>query len=354
MLHFSRFRKLAMISSDFYKFDDRNQISLNKNNKPKTKQELEDFRIKFNPRKLYGTELDPELRLNVFQLMRISLRRLTLTLDKNYRNYFKNYGRTFFQLLRTSEFLPVFLMKRWYRQNFLNKHTRKNVDTKYSFVYFPLHVEPEFTLSIGAPFHSNQYELIRIVARSLPVGYKLLIKEHPGMKNIPWRKISDYKKFLEFPNVILIHPSVDPDILLKNCSILITVNGTSSLEAAFFKKPSIIFSDTTFSDLPFIYRVKNIEELPRIIRNCLKKTHDFTYLGDYIDTLMKNSIQIKLNQLYLAINVEFYSNGIIKDTKIEEPKMKSFLERHRKEFEILADEHIKKIKSRKKSILPKN
>jgi len=354
MLNYARFGNLAILSSDYDKIDDINQISLNKNKKPKTEQELEDFRIKFNTRKIYAKKLDPELKLSIFKLIQISLRLFSLTFGKNYRNYYKNYGRTFFRLLRSSEFLPIFLIQRWRRNNFLNKHAQKNVDLSKPFVYYPLHVEPERTLSLSSPFYSNQYEIIKNVARSLPMGYRLLIKEHFGMNVKPWRKISDYKKYLECPNVTLIHPAIDPAILLTNCSILVTINGTSSVEAAFFKKPSIIFADVPYFELPFVHRIRNLEELPFLIRKCLKETYDFSVLADYIDTIIENSIHLKFHQLYIAMNVEFYQNGMIKDTKIDESKMKAFLEKHYGDFEILADEHIKKIKSSKAKISPKN
>ena len=84
-------------------------------------------------------------------------------------------------------------------------------------------------------------------------------------------------------------------------------------EGAFYKKPSIIFTDTPYSDLPFIKRIKNLEELPAVVRYCLETKFDFSYLANYIETLLENSIEIKFHQLYTAINLEFFYNGIIKD-----------------------------------------
>jgi len=355
MLNPTRLGYLSIISS---KFDNLNGIKNEKNfqesDKRKTIEELQNFRNRFNAYKVYTEKIDPQLKLNLFKLMGISLRTLALSLDKNYQNYYKNYGRTFFRLLRKRDFLPVLIMKKLYRKSFLNKNAIKNVDIKCPFVYFPMHVEPERTLSLSSPFYSNQLEIIKSVARSLPVDYKLFLKEHYGMKTKLWRKISYYKKLLELPNAILIHPSVNPEKLLKNCSLVVTITGTSALDAAFYKKPSIIFADTSFSHLPFIHRIKNIEELPSVIRNCLQKKFDFLYLDDYIKLLTDNSFEFNLHKLHTDLNLWFFNHGIIKDTKIGESKMKSFLQKYSKEFEILAEEHLKKIKNKTINLDPEN
>ena len=44
-------------------------------------------------------------------------------------------------------------------------------------------------------------------------------------------------------NVKIFHPNFDSKILLKNCKLVFSVGGTSSFEALFFGKPSIIFAD---------------------------------------------------------------------------------------------------------------
>ena len=49
-------------------------------------------------------------------------------------------------------------------------------------LFFALHVQPEFTVNVRAPFHDNQIALIESIAKSMPVGYRLVVKEHPGMK----------------------------------------------------------------------------------------------------------------------------------------------------------------------------
>ena len=68
-------------------------------------------------------------------------------------------------------------------------------------------MEPERTLLIDAPFHTNQLDIIKNLAKSIPINYKLFVKEHPSMAHREWRDVSFYKEILSLPNVVLIHPS---------------------------------------------------------------------------------------------------------------------------------------------------
>ena len=95
-------------------------------------------------------------------------------------------------------------------RTFIEKNAVRVLDKKTPFVYYPLHSEPERALSIAAPFFTNQIDVITNIAKSLPVGYKLFVKEHPSMtlKRGTGRKLSFYKDLLKLPNVKLIHPEI--------------------------------------------------------------------------------------------------------------------------------------------------
>jgi hypothetical protein len=49
------------------------------------------------------------------------------------------------------------------------------------YVYYPLQFEPEIMLDVFAPYFANQVELARLIAKSLPGDYTLLVKDHPQM-----------------------------------------------------------------------------------------------------------------------------------------------------------------------------
>ena len=84
------------------------------------------------------------------------------------------------------------------RKNFLDKYSKYSIDSEKNFIYFPLHQDEEESTLVGAPFFTNQIELIKNIIKSLPVGYKLFVKESPSNAARDWRRISDYKKLLDF------------------------------------------------------------------------------------------------------------------------------------------------------------
>ena len=71
------------------------------------------------------------------------------------------------------------------------------INEKEDFVYFSLSVEPEIALLLYAPFATNQINIIKNIASSLPLHYKLYVKEHPSMMGYrPRRFYKEIKKCL--------------------------------------------------------------------------------------------------------------------------------------------------------------
>lgn len=264
--------------------------------------------------------------------------------NNNSRNHFNHYGET---RLKVLVYAMIHVLQKKYRESFLNRNLIREIDDKIPFIYFPLHVYPELSLLIGAPFYTNQIEVIKNIAKSLPMGYKLYVKEHPGMRIRNWRSISFYKQIMNLPNVHLVHPSITTEEIVKKCSLVITITGTTGLEAAFNEKPAIVLSDVNYSILPSVYRLKNIEELPQAIRSSLQRKVDPLDLNNYVNIMEQNSFRFDIVSLYVDFNNRFYGGGSVIDVDIPIEKMKSFLDEHRLTFEQLALEHIKKIKQYK-------
>ena len=226
----------------------------------------------------------------------------------------------------------------------MDKHAVKNIALNEPFIYFPLHHEPERSILIDAPFFTNQIEIISYLAKALPIDHKLYVKEHFSMIIEAWRDKLFYKQILEFPNVELVHPSVSPELLLKNCSFVATISGTTSLEAGFLSKPSIVFADSSFSYLPFINRITNIEELPLIMRKCLENKYDYSILNNYLGLLDKISFDIDWIKLiqFIASKLHDY-NGMTKEVLIQSSQVKELFNVCKNEFETLSSEYLKKI-----------
>ena len=212
------------------------------------------------------------------------------------------------------------------------------------FVYYPLAVDMERNLLINAPFYTNQIELIRHIAKSLPINFTLVVKENPAQISRDWRSLNDYKEILEIPNVLLVNPNIQYDELLKKCSLVVLIGGSTGYEAAFYGKPSIIFSDMIYSILPSVYRVKSLEELPSLIQSVLQHKPDPVPLDKYLTLIEENTFDFDHFAFLNNFGNIFYREDRISNVDIPIKKMQKFLNDNKADLENLTLEHIKKIK----------
>ncbi len=134
-------------------------------------------------------------------------------------------------------------------------------------VYFPLHVQPEFTTDVRAPFFTNQVALIESISKSVPAGYRVIVKEHPGMKGE--RNLGYYRDIQKIHNVQLLSPAVDSHELIQRSDAVLTITGSSAWEAILYEKPVIAFGPLCYGFGNLVYRCKSIAELPAILRNAI-------------------------------------------------------------------------------------
>jgi len=271
--------------------------------------------------------------------------------NKNTKTHFTYFGRSKSAVLLDA--LKQLVQKRS-RSSFLNKDVSTSIDHSEKFVYFPLGIDEEHSLLLThyqmPAYNTNQIETIRHVAKSIPINYKLYVKEHPSSVMRNWRSISDYKEIMNIPNVRLLHPSVSQDELFQNCSLVISAKGSSCLEATFHGKPSVVFDKVYYSTLPSVHYVETLNKLPEIIRSSLQETVNLQDVERFLTIFKKNSFDFDNQTYYLKEANAFFYNGHLVDVEITESQMKSFIEENAQMFSVLVDEYMKKLKT---SLLPK-
>ena len=261
--------------------------------------------------------------------------------NTNTKTHYTYYGRTKFAVLKGT---ISNIIKKRRRESFINKNLTRDIKNEKPLIYFPLQMEPERSLLILAPNYTNQVQVITNITKSLPEGYELYVKEHPVNVFREWRPVNDYKKIMELPNVKLIHPSVKSIDLIKKSSLVITISSTTGLEAAFYNKPSIIFSGMDYSILPSVHKIKAIDELPYAIKASLKKNVKPADLSHYINLIEENSCEVNWDNIDSDFDHNFHYDGFLADVEIPIDKMRLFLERHSANFDKIAAECIKKIR----------
>lgn len=255
--------------------------------------------------------------------------------DDSFRNHYFYYYMTRTKFLKTRLLLNL---QRRYTNSFVENNLEKNWnEEEIPFIYYPLHSQPERAISIASPYCTNQVEIITHIAKSLPVNYQLFVKDHPIMDLKGGRNISFYKQIMKLPNVKLLHHNTNREKLLKGCSLVITITGTTGLEAAFYNKPTITFGKTPYSKLSWVSRVFDLEELPKIIRHALESKVDKNELRKYLSYMDYNSFNVDLNSIIASFSVHFRYNDI------NEKNFKEALDENKSEFQKLAKAYVKKI-----------
>lgn len=197
------------------------------------------------------------------------------------------------------------------KRRVLRKRSRyfEEIRTGETYAYFPLHYEPEATLMIWALNYTNQLALVEQIARTLPVTWKLYLKEHPMM--VGRRSEQHYRHLRRIPNVRLIDPTIDGAKLIEGSKCVITITGTSGWEAAILKKPSITLGSVFYHILPMVYPVNCVQEIPQAIQWVRREyQHDEDALEKFIAALITQTFELPLD----------YHWGILEDNleKIQE------------------------------------
>lgn len=186
------------------------------------------------------------------------------------------------------------------------------------YVYMPLHLIPESTTFVKAPFYINELFIIEQVSKSLPVGWKLYVKEHQSM--LGERSFSFYKAVRKFPNVKLVKFNyyTDPKPWIQNSKGVVTIAGTSAYEAAMLGKKSIVFADVPFTLIEGVTHVRSFQELPSLIAS-FGSINNIKSCASYLAAI--KSVGMRINLKYLIAEGEAVIKGEHEITKEFENKI---------------------------------
>ncbi|MBI3631648.1 MAG: hypothetical protein HY219_02175, partial [Candidatus Staskawiczbacteria bacterium] len=176
------------------------------------------------------------------------------------------------------------------------------------YVFYPLHYEPEISIQVQSPFYFDQVSLLRYISRSVPLHFKIYVKDHP---QTPFNRPRSYfKEILKLPNVKLIDHRTSSFELIKNTKIVLTISGTAGFEASLLGKPVITFGGVFYNILSGVTRIHEIEKLPDIVNNLLKNFKpDQKETVRLVGTILKDSIAMDFSYLRSEMNIEKLKNS---------------------------------------------
>lgn len=112
------------------------------------------------------------------------------------------------------------------------------------YIFFPLSVTPEASTCVVAPEFADQLVLVGALARSLPAGWRLAVKDHLPMCGRRTR--SFYQQILQYQNTILVDPTIRSTDLIRKARLTTVIAGTSGWEAMMMGCPVLAFGDVWY------------------------------------------------------------------------------------------------------------
>ncbi len=109
-----------------------------------------------------------------------------------------------------------------------------------SFAFFPLHVDPEASTMVQSPMHTDQLAVIEAIAKNLPDGMLLLVKEHLPM--LGRRPPGFYRRLAQMPGVELASPFEQGTALVRDAALTAVISSTAGWEAVVFGRPALVIA----------------------------------------------------------------------------------------------------------------
>ena len=228
------------------------------------------------------------------------------------------------------------LMEKIFKHIYMKEEDLQHL--KYAF--FPLHPEPEVTVYVYSKPYLNQIEAIRLISHNLPVGMKLIVKEHPW--HVGKRTISYYRKLLQIPNVMLAPPEMKSRNLVSKGDLVTVISGSIGLEGLMLNVPVIVLGRAPFNFLPnsMMRHVTNPDSLGFEIRDLLENyQYEERAMQCYIAAVMKDSVAVDFYSILSGRKEAYNPNYFNRDEESGEIERKrqikllsDYLKRRYEEF----------------------
>jgi hypothetical protein len=175
--------------------------------------------------------------------------------DRNVEFYKISAGRKLH-----ANFLRVYRL--WRLRNFI---VSQHAEIPSESVLLAMHFQPEASTLVNGIWYSNQIALVETLSKALPLGYTLVVKEHPRGRGM--RPLWQYRHIAGLHNVIISDaPSKE---IVRRCQMVVSVSGSIGLEALALDKPVLMLGRTFHTFNTLYYRIRSIEELPSIFYRVL-------------------------------------------------------------------------------------
>ena len=176
------------------------------------------------------------------------------------------------------------------------------------YVLFPLHYQPEAATSVRAPFFMDQCALVENIARALPVGYRLYVKEHSA--RIGSRPLRDIARLRAIPSVRLIDPYANTSALLANAQCVTAITSTMGWEALLLGIPVVVFGEVFYGHCDGVHVAGAPRDYPALLRRALSAPAPARAVEEFVAALLRVTFPGHIGHPY-------YLPDVLSDDNIE-------------------------------------
>lgn len=137
------------------------------------------------------------------------------------------------------------------------------------FILFPLHYQPEASTLVKATDFADQADTVRMLAKNMPGGYTLYVKEHYA--ELGHRDTRFYKEMRKLPNVRVVDPWVDSHELIQKAEAVVVLTSTVGWEALMYGKPVVALGHVFYDTYRYCYKVRDIFNFAEELREILAR-----------------------------------------------------------------------------------
>ena len=194
------------------------------------------------------------------------------------------------------------------------------------FIYFPLHLQPEFSTNPLGGYFRDQLLALEILAASLPAGWEIYVKEHPaqwllvGTRHHPYRPKDYYHTIARLPAVRLIPTTADSFKLIRQAMATATISGTAGWEAILRGKPALVFGHAWYQAAPGVFKITDPESCRAALAQIKQGGRpDQPAVLDFLKRLDENSfagcldLQYRHNAHFFKLTPEQQADNILKE-----------------------------------------
>jgi len=189
------------------------------------------------------------------------------------------------------------IRKIWRRERQL-KAFAKQIPDDSEFIFYPLHVDPEASTTVAAPFHTNQIAVIEALAKSAPGRMRVIVKEHAPM--VGRRPRGFYETIAAVPRVVLLSPEHPSLKLIQRAAVTAVITGTAAWEAICLGRRAVVIGSAAYAAIgEGIVLESNLARLPEAIARALEMAPAPDHkLETYIGAIMAESFEMPTSLLW--------------------------------------------------------